>query len=719
MLSAFAGWRPRGKTRPVTTTEAEPSHRLGLFGAGGQLLIASFVVLFQELTLIRWLPTQIRVLAYFPNVVLISAFLGLGLGSLRTGKRSLAWLWPVMTLILVAAASALRGIAFTQKSATEHLWLLYYDLPRNAPVVPGVRLPIVLFFILGALTFLPLGQLIGERLSRYRQHHKSLSGYAWDLGGSLAGVVSFAIVSYVGLFPIAWFAIIGALGSILFFSRPKALAIYVLALAVTLTLVVRSESAEFYSPYYSLNAKPCGGAVEVLANRSFHQIAATVRNDSVISESDCILSRKGREVLRFGYHEPYRRLLRKPRQVLVLGAGSGNDVAVALDEGAQHVDAVEIDPIILEIGQRMHPEQPYSDPRVTLINADARSFLNTSPKKYDLIVFGTLDSMTRLSALSNVRLDNFVYTRESIKAARQHLTPDGGMALYFMVGNDYIDRHLDALVLSAFGDTPVVVAQFYEMFNRIFLAGPAFEHLRDKKTSADIKEQLALEEIPTDDWPYLYLEHRSISTFYLSLIGVFATLALAGVVLASSEFRKSLVSFSVDWVMALFGAAFLLLETKLVTEMNLIWGATWLTSSVVFGSILLMILIGTLLTPFIRPRFEIMLSALVLSLIVTYFIPASSITGFAPAPKLVLSILYAGLPIFFASLCFAVEFKERAEPSIAFGWNLLGAVAGGLIEFASMAIGLRALTLVAAAAYLAAFLIRVRGQSIAASSASA
>jgi len=112
----------------------------------------------------------------------------------------------------------------------------------------GVRLPIVLFFILGALTFFPLGQIIGERLSRYRQHQKSLSGYAWDLGGSLAGVVSFAIVSYFGLFSIAWFAMIGALGSIPFFSRPKALAIYVLSLAVTLTLVVRSESAEFYSP---------------------------------------------------------------------------------------------------------------------------------------------------------------------------------------------------------------------------------------------------------------------------------------------------------------------------------------------------------------------------------------------------------------------------------------------------------------------------------------
>ena len=48
---------------------------------------------------------------------------------------------------------------------------------------------------------------------------------------------------------------------------------------------------------------------------------------------------------------------------LVLGAGTGNDVAVALSEGAEHVDAVEIDPVILELGSRLHPDHPYVSPR--------------------------------------------------------------------------------------------------------------------------------------------------------------------------------------------------------------------------------------------------------------------------------------------------------------------------------------------------------------------
>src|SRR5881409_2400866 len=102
------------------------------------LALASFTVLFQELALIRWLPSAVRVLSYFPNLILISAFLGLGIGCLRAGKRSLLVLWPVSLLALAAAAAALRGIAFTQEGAGEHLWLLYSDLvsPR---VVGDVR----------------------------------------------------------------------------------------------------------------------------------------------------------------------------------------------------------------------------------------------------------------------------------------------------------------------------------------------------------------------------------------------------------------------------------------------------------------------------------------------------------------------------------------------------------------------------------------------------
>lgn len=167
-------------------------------------MAASFIVLFQELTLIRWLPGQIRVLAYFPNLILLSAFLGLGIGCLRAGRRSLLWAWlPALTAV-AAAALALSGVVFAQDSAAEHLYLLYYDLPADAPVVPDVRLPIVVFFVLSALSFVPLGQAVAERLEEFRRRSGALRGYAWDILGSLAGVAAFTGLGFARTFPVTW-----------------------------------------------------------------------------------------------------------------------------------------------------------------------------------------------------------------------------------------------------------------------------------------------------------------------------------------------------------------------------------------------------------------------------------------------------------------------------------------------------------------------------------
>src|SRR5438552_11516300 len=158
------------------------------------LFAASFVVLFQELALIRWMGAQVRVLAYFPNLILISAFLGLGVGSLlaRRAWSLLPW-WPSLLLLAVAVAFGMSRIAFTQEAVSEHLWLLYYDLPKIAPVVHGIRLPILMTFVISGLTFVPLGQLIGQQLDFFRTLGEPLRGYCWDLFGSLIGVAAFAI----------------------------------------------------------------------------------------------------------------------------------------------------------------------------------------------------------------------------------------------------------------------------------------------------------------------------------------------------------------------------------------------------------------------------------------------------------------------------------------------------------------------------------------------
>src|SRR3954471_1104535 len=141
--------------------------------------------------------------------------------------------------------------------------------------------------------------------------------------------------------------------------------------------------------------------------------------------------------------------------VLVLGAGSGTDVASALRHGAKHVDAVEIDPVILRLGAERHPDGPYLDPRGRTINDDARHYLATTDKKYDLIVFALIDSLTVQSSFSSVRLESYMFTEESFRAVREHLKPNGAAALYNYFREKWLVDRLANTLAAAFGQDPL------------------------------------------------------------------------------------------------------------------------------------------------------------------------------------------------------------------------------------------------------------------------
>jgi SAM-dependent methyltransferase len=679
-------------------------------GATIELALTSFVVLFQELTLIRWMSSEVRVLAYFPNIVLISAFLGLGIGTMRAGRKPMMWLWPVSLATLVAAVAIMHRIAFTSRTATEWLWLLYYDL-TNPPVINDVRPPIIIAFVLTPIAFMTLGQIVGERLQDFADEGRSLWGYVADLAGSLLGVIAFAVASFFRTFPVTWFSIFLVVGAFLCLKRGVRLATVYALIAIAILASIRlTEHTTVYSPYYALRARHTriGSGVEILANGSLHQYAAPLKTgDAAPNEFDRSLQQS--------YPLPYRFLRHPPRHVLVLGAGSGNDVAVALDRGAERVDAVEIDPVIIEMGRSIHPDRPYLSPKVRVINTDARAYLRNTNEKYDLIIFGTLDSMTRVSALSNVRLDNFVYTVDCMRSARERLTPDGGVALYFMVGAGAIHDKLFAMLTDAFGEPPFVARGFNHLFSEIFLVGPAWRYMQTPQQLAlaeAARTASAAVDVPTDDWPYLYLESRSISSFYWSVSLLFLVIAALMIAWLAPEMRRT-ASRHFDAEMFLFGVAFLLLETKLVTQMSLAWGATWITSAVVFASVLVMILIGTIAMQLRPISYRAAMAGLVISLLVTFMLPTHILLAQNVAARLVLSALFAGSPILFASICFALRFRTRTNANLAFGWNLAGAVAGGLLELLAMAIGLRALSLVALAAYLFAFLVERRQAKLA------
>ena len=130
------------------------------------------------------------------------------------------------------------------------------------------------------------------------------------------------------------------------------------------------------------------------------------------------------------------------KDILIVGSGTGNDVATALRYTKANIDAVEIDPLVANLGERFHPEKPYSNSRVNLKINDARNFIKEVDKKYDLIVYSVLDSHANLSSKGGVRLDSYVYTVESFYEAKKKLNKQGVMFLSFAVSTEQMGNKI-------------------------------------------------------------------------------------------------------------------------------------------------------------------------------------------------------------------------------------------------------------------------------------
>jgi len=397
-----------------------------------RLFLVSFLVLFLQVALIRWMPAYVRLLAYFSNFILLAAFLGIGVGCLMTRTRSLfAWYAPLQALVIGVVAYFRLEVAVPTSSS------IYFSSGTTAPVVvveSTMLLPLV--FLVVAVLFATLAQTMGKLLEGL----PPLKGYGVNLAGSVAGVLAFGLMSWLELPPTAWFAVAFAV-AVLLVDAPMGL-VGRLAMIVLLggsLLVVHGLSRRTtWSPYYKITTITEGQETVVEVNNIFHQSMAPVARKE------------------YFYQWPYTAFGDGFEDVLILGAGSGTDVAASLLHGTKHIDAVEIDPVIVRLGREHHPDHPYDDPRVNVITDDARHFLRTTPKKYDLVVFALIDSLTLQSSFTSVRLESYMFTEESFRAVKDRLKPGGVLVIYNYFRERWLVDRLANTAAVAFGTEPRV-----------------------------------------------------------------------------------------------------------------------------------------------------------------------------------------------------------------------------------------------------------------------
>jgi hypothetical protein len=379
--------------------------------------------------------------------------------------------------------------------------------------------------------------------------------------------------------------------------------------------------------------------------------------------------------------------------VLVVGAGNGNDVAVALAHGAKHVDAVEIDPALYQIGVNNHPNHPYQDPRVTVYITDGRAFLEHTTQTYDLILFALPDSLTLVSGQASLRLESYLFTTEAMQTAKQHLRSGGSFSMYNTYRETWLVDRLASTLQQVYGTTPCL--RHYGLTSVVMTDSATPGVLTCQGTWQPAKGAF-IPAAATDDYPFLYLETPSLPSLYLWTLLLIAVGAVIFVRATGSRFRP-MARFTDLFFM---GAAFLLLETKSVVQFALLFGTTWFVNALVFIGVLVAVLAAIEISrrwTFRRPRLLYLL--LLFCLAVAWLVPLDSLLKLDFLPRFVCAVLLAFTPILIANLIFAQRFKDVAESVTAFGANLLGAMLGGILEYTSLLTGYRALLILVAALY--------------------
>ena len=695
-----------------------PSQTWGIF-------LISILGLFLETLFIRWIGTEIRIFAYLQNTILVVCFLGLGIGMFTSSrpieiKQSLI---PI-TIFLFLMAIPITRLAL---GSTSEMLSTLGDLVIWSGVEAGdVNNQIILLFAGLTLTygvlslivdfFVPLGRILG-RLMNINQN--PIWAYSVNIFGSILGTWSFVLLSFFYQPPFVWFLVTAILFAvfILWSNRDKRINFALLAIIVILSWFASQVSGTvdvIWSPYQKLVVRESGvnwlGDYQIDVNNAGYQVIIDLSEARVSAHPEKFPP----ELKGLSQYDIPLLLHPNPKSFLIVGAGSGNDAAGALRHNVRSVTAVEIDPAIITIGQKLHPENPYLSPKVQVVNDDARSFFATTSEKYDVISFGLLDSHTT-TALTNARLDHYVYTKESLIQARSRLAEGGIIALTFEAQRPFIVDRIQTVLEEVFNQPPLVFRiplTAYGAGGVMFVTGDLENVQKQLNQNSSLSAYIQhlqttnpiqlthTTKITTDDWPYLYLESPKIPLLYYLLIGLI-------ILIFVRSYRKWQASNDIFlksrtfWHFSFLGAAFLLLEVQNISKASVVLGNTWEVNAVIISSILGVALLANWVA-YKFPNLPItpVYVLLIGSSLGLYFTDLARF-GFLPYfMKAVIVGFLTSLPMLFSGIIFVRSFAIAKDKSNALGANLIGALVGALLQSITFITGIRALLLVVAGFYL-------------------
>jgi len=352
-----------------------------------------------------------------------------------------------------------------------------------------------------------------------------------------------------------------------------------------------------------------------------------------------------------------------PERVLVLGAGGGFDVALALQAGARSVDAVEINGAMIAFTRSLgaFAGNVYDRPEVRVHEAEARRFVRSAPDKWDLISLSLLET-DPATVRASAGYQSWVFTIEAVDEYLARLRPGGILAI--VQNTESLEEKTVATVLAALARRGLGTA---EAFGRIVVLalplGEANPFARLVLVSREALEPMRREEIagaaretgivtrflsgvassepyvslasgatpppvwirrnadrldpPTDDAPFFYDVHRALPFLFVITGGV-ATVLLA-LALARERARADGVPIAGAFAAAALGVGFMMLQSASIARGQFLLGRPSLAVALAVGGMLLAAGCGSLLSTLAggpRPRVRLALGGAAVALAV-------------------------------------------------------------------------------------------------------
>lgn len=662
-----------------------------------RLVQASFLMLFVELTLIRWAGANIYYLFAFANFVLIASFLGIGIGFIRSkSTRSYFNFSPLLLALFIYLCYkySYEYHAVVNPETDNLNYGVSYFKENLYPI--WITLPI-LFLIVTALM-----AMIADSVARHFRKFLPLQAYRLEVLGSLLGISSFCLLSFLHAPPLCWGIVISLLYIMLGINEWRLKNFFMVSLQIAALIVIVSIFAKetqtpghFWSSYYKID-------VEEYSKKRY------VVNVNGLAQQ-IIESAALRQKTKPFYLLPYQHAAQHSplNNVLIIGAGTGGDVAIALAQGAKHIDAVEIDPVLYKIGKKYNPDRPYFDPRVHVVINDGRAFLQQTTRKYDLIIFALTDSLFLIPGQSSLRLENYLYTMEAISMVKKRLSQNGIFTIYNYYSPRWIVDRLANTLAIVFQHPPCLdTFTVKDYWATVFTISAGQSALQCPQLwKSDIKE---FSTPSTDDHPFLYLMNNNLPIPYAATL-LFIVFTSLLIIIRRMRLSHRAIKTYLD--LFFMGAAFLLLETKSIISYALLFGTTWFVNALVFIGIMVSVYLAIEVTHRIVKLKPLLLYVLLfIALLLAWIIPINLLLALPIALRFIVATALVFSPIFIANIIFAERFRHAANTTDAFGVNLIGAVLGGLLEYCALIIGYHSLLIIIALLYVVAIVLMRNNQ---------